>query len=423
MGSDKGKVYFIYSLLVLSYFFSLFFRVSASVALPLIQAEWGLSAGIIGFISSMYFYTYALMQPACGVLNDTYSPMKVVAIGLVIAGIGSLIFGLAANTAALITGRLLMGIGLSPILSGLLVYQGSRFPPERYAFFSGLSMMIGNMGAVFSAAPLSAALGLWGRAGVFCAICITTVLVSVLLLVFGGRTPQEKTGRSLGREIFSRFVRAAGVLRVSRELKIVVLMWMVSFGAIMAYQGLWAVSWFAAVYPGLKHWASAAATVVSIGVMTGNFAGGFICRNAASRHHVIRRSLFAVFFLWIGLILSFYLVLPMGATVLVSFLLGACSGIAFTQFTAAVHEIAPEGQGGAVFGVSNCIIFLCIILYQWGSGILIGAFQRHTGNGFTAAFSIICATLLIPCAAAFRMRPIERVTLREPAVSGGKKQP
>ncbi|MFA7119635.1 MAG: MFS transporter, partial [Sphaerochaetaceae bacterium] len=175
MKKTHSKIILVYALLVLSYFFSYFFRVSTSVVLPMIRNEWSLSAGIVGFISSMYYYTYALMQPMCGVLNDRIGPEKVVGFGIVITSIGSLCFGLGNTTMWLIVGRLLMGVGLSPMLSGLLVFQGTHFAPERYAFFSGLSMMIGNMGAVFSVGPLSLALHTWGRSSIFSLLSVVTL--------------------------------------------------------------------------------------------------------------------------------------------------------------------------------------------------------------------------------------------------------
>ena len=47
------KTTVLYFLLTLSYFFSYFFRISTSVVLTIIQAEWEISAAIIGFISSL----------------------------------------------------------------------------------------------------------------------------------------------------------------------------------------------------------------------------------------------------------------------------------------------------------------------------------------------------------------------------------
>ncbi|HPI98307.1 MAG TPA: MFS transporter, partial [Synergistales bacterium] len=70
--------YLLYCLLISAYFFSFFFRVSASVVLPELASRWGMSATLTGFISSLYFYAYALMQPLSGNLNDRFGPLRVV---------------------------------------------------------------------------------------------------------------------------------------------------------------------------------------------------------------------------------------------------------------------------------------------------------------------------------------------------------
>ena len=87
--TEFGSRTLIYSMLVSAYFFSYFFRVSSSVSLPIIAGEWGMSASLVGLISSLYFYAYAFMQPVSGALNDRFGPMKVVSLGMATSGVRS----------------------------------------------------------------------------------------------------------------------------------------------------------------------------------------------------------------------------------------------------------------------------------------------------------------------------------------------
>ena len=407
----NSQVWMIYILLVLSYFFSYFFRVSTSVVLPQLQLEWGLSAALVGFISSMYYYTYALMQPLSGVLNDKVGPTRTVGFGLVVTSIGSFIFGLGDSVTSLVCGRLLMGIGLSPMLSGLLVFQGVNFKPEQYAFFSGLSMMIGNFGSVVSVGPLSLALHHWGRGSIFSVLSIIAICVAILL--FLSRTPKSKEEKSMSFfAIFKlRFWAAFKVIRTSRELQKIIAIWMICFGALMALQGLWAVSWFSSVFPEHAQHASTAASFIGVGVMIGNFLGGWTCKQPGKRSRYITICVYCIAFCWMLLICCFAFSVGFVTTTIVAGILGLANGIGFTQFTAAVNEIAPIGRGGSVFGITNCFTFSCVILFQWGTGVIIGNLNTHMfpSSAFLVTFGIVMGCMIIPIVAVSLLKPIKRV--------------
>jgi len=394
---------------MLSYFFSYFFRVSTSVVLPIIRIEWSLSAGIVGFISSMYYYTYALMQPMCGVLNDRVGPEKVIGFGIVITSIGSLCFGLGSTTTWLILGRLLMGIGLSPMLSGLLVFQGRHFSPERYAFFSGISMMVGNMGAVFSVGPLSLALHTWGRASIFSVLSVVTLCMAAALFLVRHNTSRFQS-ESFGKMLKERLGLAFEVVNSSSELKRIITIWMISFGGLMAYQGLWAVSWFKTTYGEMAEHASFAASFIGIGVMIGNLLGGYLCKENTRRHQVITQLVYGMFCAWFITVGCFFVKAPFFLTIIASTFLGIANGMSFTQLTAGVNDIAPIGQGGAVFGITNCITFTCVIVFQWGTGALIDWFSSSMASetAYLLTFGIVLCFLLVPCLATRGMKQFRR---------------
>lgn len=393
----------------MAYFFSYFFRVSTTVVLPMLQETLSIKPDVAGFISSMYFYTYALMQPLCGILNDKFGPSKTVGVGIIITAIGSICFGLGNSVVWLVIGRLLMGIGLSPMLSGVLVFQSSVFSGEKYALMSGVSMAIGNFGSVVSVAPLSSALDFFGREVVFCALSLITIIISILLLIDAKNT-KTMVDSSLGKELNNRFGIAIKVMKNSRQLKIVVISWAFYFGALMAYQGLWALSWFKAVYPNLTALAKLGATMIGVGVMVGNLLGGKINADSTNRHDVLKFFSLALFIVWGMLVLMFSLKVTIYITILTSILLGIISGMIFVQLTAAVNEISPEGQGGAVFGLVNSCTFFGVMIFQWLSGIIIkkANLTNSLEMSYLICFIIIAVTLIIPVIINIFMEPLER---------------
>ena len=76
---------------------NMFHRVAASAAVDKIMADFGITAATIGSVLAVYFYIYAAMQFPSGVLADYLGPRKTVTFGCLVAGIGSIVFGLAPS--------------------------------------------------------------------------------------------------------------------------------------------------------------------------------------------------------------------------------------------------------------------------------------------------------------------------------------
>ena len=79
----------LFLLLASAYFLSIFLRTSAAVVMPAEAERLGMSASLIGFLSSLHFYSYAFMQPVSGILHDRFGPLRVTAAGMLLAAISS----------------------------------------------------------------------------------------------------------------------------------------------------------------------------------------------------------------------------------------------------------------------------------------------------------------------------------------------
>lgn len=408
----------VFTFLLLAYFFAYFFRISTSVVMPEIQQQWGLSATLVGFISSMYFYTYAAMQPVCGALNDRFGPLRIVGTGMALAALGSVLFGVAQSPALLIVGRLLQGIGLAPMLSGLFVYQATQYPVVMYTFLSGVSLTVGNFGAVASVAPLSAAVRVWDRTPVFIFLALVSLAISASLF-FSHQTNKKRDDRKTdclaapAGPIFAglgkQFRDAFGVFRDSANLRRLMILWNVTVGTTLTLQGLWAVSWFSAVYRPEGNGASIAATMIGIGVMLGNMLGGKI--NAGGKQHrVVQYCAYSTTAAWFLTLFCFGLKLPMPLTAAAGMLVGICVGASFTQFASAQNSITPQGRGGAVFGIINALSFILSVIFQWGTGAIIthvteALGRENIGTAFLVAHGVMAGCMFMVCLVASRIRP------------------
>lgn len=134
-------------------------RGALSVAAPLMQGELDLSATAYGFVVSAFFWTYVPSQVLAGWLADRVSVHRLMAAGVAIWGIATLLTGFVGGVVALVLLRLLMGLGEGtafPCASKLI----ARVPEEsrgtaNVALSAGLSVgpLIGTLvgGALLAA--------------------------------------------------------------------------------------------------------------------------------------------------------------------------------------------------------------------------------------------------------------------------------
>ena len=418
------------------FFFSFFYRVSAAVVLPQLAAEWSMGAALTGLISSLYFYSYALMQPLSGALNDRYGPLFIGSVGLVVTAGGALCFAFATVPATIAAGRLLAGMGLSSFLSGAVAYQNAAFSPEKYAFYSGLTFLVGNLGAVVSVGPLGAALDRWGRTPVFLTLCLVTLGLGAAMfalrqhdtVVIGSRVghgdhcpsadglPRNMTPSP---NLAAQLKSALQAVSQSRPLRSIILLWFVSFGALMSAQGLWGVEWCKAAYAAGDSTARGWSSMFSFGVMAGNALGSCMAPNIDARRAAVSCSSLACAGTWAMLWAGIDLGWPLALTAVLALLIGAAAGFSYTHMTTAVSNLAPVGQRGSIFGVVNVFPSLGAIAMQWATGSILSADQLaepavstsvtlYSKSGFQVAFAFVMIAVTVSQVALIGLRGFER---------------
>jgi MFS family permease len=364
--------------------------------MPVVSQEIGMSGALTGFISSLYFYAYAAVQPIGGTLNDRFGPGKIVAAGITISALGALCFAFGNQPIVFAIGRFLMGLGLGPMLSGSLVFVSNSGMKVRYVFFTGFVLTFGNVGSIISVYPLGYAMDRWGRESVFIGLACINILLAVSLL-FAIRRSNITFGKHTSLPILVILKKSIrDVFRIP-GLRRMIIPWCFTMGAIMSLQGLWAVSWFQAAYKISFLEAQGYASVISIGVMVGHFAGGYIGTSITWRRTMIIASSGVFAGVWVLYWLGMTLVFPVVITVGLGFLIGASIGVLFDHIIAGVNDISARGEGGSTFGMMNFFPFIGAIIFQWMTGIILSYFPTDTGfsaRGFQITFLVVVVTVV-----------------------------
>lgn len=163
------------------YLIAFYQRVAPAVITAELSREFGLSAAALGNLSAFYFYSYAAVQIPTGMLADRWGPRRVLATGAALTALGTFLFAWSPSVAYANAGRLVIGAAAGVAFVSMLKLASHWMAPRRFAFVSGLALLIGTLGATLAGAPLRIAVDAFGWRAVMLASAIATAILCVAI--------------------------------------------------------------------------------------------------------------------------------------------------------------------------------------------------------------------------------------------------
>ncbi|CEO12762.1 transporter [[Clostridium] sordellii] len=117
----------IWWVLTISFVLVLFLRMSTAVISDNLSNELGFNSIEISNIASFTLYSYAFMQIPAGVIIDKFGARNISSLGMIIAGLGSILFGFIQNIELAYLSRVMVGAGTSVILLSMFKVQENWF--------------------------------------------------------------------------------------------------------------------------------------------------------------------------------------------------------------------------------------------------------------------------------------------------------
>jgi sugar phosphate permease len=353
----------------LAYVLSFFHRFAPATISGDLQLSFQTSAAALGGLSATYFYVYTLMQIPTGILADTLGPRRVVAMGGVIAGVGSLLFGMADTLSTASIGRLLVGLGVSVTFISLLKLNAVWFHDRHFATITGATILLGNMGSLLAAAPLAWALVYVSWRSVFVVVGAFSLLLAALAWWLVCDHP-NKVGLPSLRELDGNAAHPKhkghwydGLMIVLRNRATWPGFWvnMGLAGSLFAFGGLWAVPFLRDVYGMDRTAATGHTTLLLAGFAIGAFFIGMISDRFGRRKPVMIAGGIAYCLCWLPLL--FGLAMSSSVSLLVFFLMGLCAP-SFTLSWSCAKEVNPHALSGMATSVVNIGGFLGTAILQ-----------------------------------------------------------
>jgi MFS family permease len=368
------------------YLFAFYVRVSPAVMTSELMRDFQISAKSLGTLSALYFYAYVLMQIPTGVLVDSWGPRRLLLAGVVAAAVGTLLFGLTENFTLACVARGVVGGATAVGWVITLKIVTHWFPGRRFATMSGVSLFIGNVGALVAQVPLRLLIERFPWRAVTIATAIVILAIGVIAF-FGVRNdPMELGYRSYAPAAFQKrntdslWTLLKGFKRIFGYRNT----WLIFFaqggflGAVLSFTGLWGPPYLRARFGMAPTSAAAVCSVMIVCFAVASpFVGNMSDRLGRRKPIYVGGAAVCV----VGWLVMFYLPLSLGPFVAASAITSFSAGAIILGF-AFGKESVPQQYLGTVTGATNMGNMLGPTLLQPAIGWMLDKqWSGQTANG------------------------------------------
>ncbi len=400
-GTSLRGLMFALLALACGHMLSTLLRTIPAISLDLMAADFATPPQTLASLTSIYHFAFAASQIPVGAAMDRFG-VRPVSLSLLLGTIvGALASGFATGPESFLFGQFLLGVATSGMLMCPMTLAAKQMSAARFGLWSGVILSIGNIGMLLSSSPLAWIVehfgwraGFWTSAGLGFAVAL-----AVFILV-----PKQPPAHA---DTSSPLAQMAEVLRLglSRPLRGLIALALVSLAATLVLRGLWAGPWLmqvkglSRIEAGNELGVFTIALIVGpscIGIFDRRFghrrailaathflAAVFLCLMAAGAPHYPVSDLFgvtvmpaqydAVLFVLIGFVLSAQpLLFGMTRQLVDAQNTGkALSAINLAFFLGAALMQSTTGMVAAVYGLPAVLLFMAAVLLVGTSLFLI----------------------------------------------------
>ncbi|MBY0556949.1 MAG: MFS transporter [Burkholderiaceae bacterium] len=364
-------------------------NVNATLA-PQLLAALSLTPGQLGLLTSVYFFSFALVQLPVGMALDRWGPARVQWPLLLLAMLAALGFAGGQQFNQVLAARALLGFGLGGCFMAALKALALWVEPARLPVLQGYLIAVGGLGAAAATLPVRWLLQVTDWRGVFVGLALLALLVALLIRTLAPVVPVSRAAPD--NAVALRLVLHDPVFR--QVLQLLLVPHMVYFGV----QGLWLGRWLADVGHYSEMEVGYLLYLSMAAIVLGAIANGQLTQWAARRGVPMLRiaavcvALFVL--VQIGLLSQWRPAFPLLAVLFT--LTGTATGIDYTILS----QSMPAGLSGRAVTCLNLLIFLGAFAVQAGFGLVVAgwqpnALQQLPAVAYQSAFGLLIALQLV----------------------------
>ncbi len=417
----------IYAILAAAYILVFFHRIAPAVVSADLMQAFGATGAALGSLAAMYYYIYTVMQIPAGVLADTLGARISVTLGNAVSGVGSILFGMADTFWEASVGRTLVGLGVSVVFVGLMKSNTLWFRDRDYGFISGLTLLLGNVGAILAAGPLAGMLTIWSWRTVFVALGVIALALAALSWIGVRNTPEDAGFPSI-REMDGHARHEGrqqhwwhdlmGVL-VTRRVWPGFWINLGMTGSMLAFLGLWAIPFLRDLHGLERSTASLYTSTALAGFACGALFCGWFSDRIGYRKPLLVIGALLYGLAWLGVVYANW---TPGALGMAWFALMGFSCGSFILTYAGAKEVVVPALSGMAIALVNTGVFLGAAILQplfgwimdlsW-NGVLVNGVRVYGSADYHTGFFLMlgCVVLAIVASTFFHETRCRNIAL------------
>lgn len=399
----KASIYrwFIFGILSVGYILVYFHRLSPSIVAKELEKSLQTTGTLLGLLGSAYFYPYAAMQLPAGLLSDSLGPRKIVTIFLLIASVGSVIFGVATNVSTAILGRTLVGVGVSMLFVPALKVLAEWFRQKEYASAVGILMALGGVGVLSASEPLAFLSEWFGWRLSFIFVSILTLIVALLVWAFVRNRPEDKgfppiteVGATANQPVKIGLWQGVKQVISSRYFWPGAIWFFFQGTIFFGFGGMWAGPFLMDVYNLSKTQAGSILNMFAIAMIFGSPTLVWLSNNVlkSRKKILIGNTIFLV--LTILVLAAFTADLNLPLLYVTAFFIGVCSSAIVSVTFTSIKELFPKEIAGTSTGTVNLFPFTGGALAQPFFGYVLERGGKVNGKFKPGAYQAVFVFML-----------------------------
>ena len=296
----------------------------------------GITALMLGIMSSVYFYSYTLMQIPAGLLFDRFQPKNIIVLSLLVCSLGSIFFGLVSDVYFGSFSRFLMGLGSAFAFISVLVVVSNLFYKKHFPFLTGVTQMLAALGAMVGQTPIRILVESFGWRSTMIGLGVVGALLSFVIWgLLKGKSLKKERQKSISEmrmtqkiHWFKSVKNDLGMIVQSKQTWYVAAYAFCLWAPMSGFASLWGVEFLVKCYHFTVREAAFCSSMMWLGLAVGSPILGGLTSVVQDKTKLLAGSAFLGF---IAFAMVLYFHLPLILMVICLFFAGAaCSGQALS---------------------------------------------------------------------------------------------
>jgi MFS family permease len=331
----------------LFYAYQYVLRVLPNIVMPEMMSRYNIESDTFGQFAGIYYIAYSAAHIPIGIWLDKKGPKYVVPICIFITVLGTLPLIASESWSMVYLGRILIGMGSSAAILGLLKVIHLGFPEGKFSRMLGVGAFIGLMGGIYGSQPVAKLITAYGYEKVIEYIIYSGIIFGAISFLVMPKAKGVKQSDELNfKKDFAQVWKQKNIFYIAIFAGFMV-------GPLEGFSDAWGSSFLQVVYNSDKETATFLTSVIFIGMAFGSSVVAYVGDKTRSYYSVVCLCAVGMAIIFVATLLKMFEAYNM--MVFMFFMVGIFSGYQVLTVYLSTTFV-KEGVVGLTVAIVNMIV-------------------------------------------------------------------